>query len=76
MNSELRKAAKNDFEKELFKLMNNSVFGKTMENIRKHRDIKLVTTDKKRSKLVSEPNYHTIKLISEDLPITEMKKTM
>ena len=75
MNSELRKAAKNDFEKELFKLMNNSVFGKTMENIRKHRDIKLVTTDKKRSKLVSEPNYHTIKLISEDLPITEMKKT-
>ena len=55
--------------------MNNSVFGKTMENIRKHRDIKLVTTDKKRSKLVSEPNYHTINLISEDLSITEMKKT-
>ena len=46
-----------------------------MENIRKHRDIKLVTTDKKRSKLVSEPNYHTINLISEDLSITEMKKT-
>ena len=55
--------------------MNNSVFGKTMENIRKHRDIKLVTTDKKRSKLVSEPNYHTIDLISEDLSIIEMKKT-
>ena len=64
MNTELRKAAKNDFEKDLFKLMNNSVFGKMMENIRKHRDIKLVTTDKKRSKLVSEPNYHTINLIS------------
>ena len=64
MNTELRKAAKNDFEKDLFKLMNNSVFGKTMENIRKHRDIKLVTADKKRSKLVSEPNYHTINLIS------------
>ena len=75
MNTELRKLAKNDFEKDLFKLMNNSVFGKTMENIRKHRDIKLVTTDKKGSKLVSEPNYHTINLISEDLSIIEMKKT-
>ena len=73
-NTELRKEAKNDFEKDPFKLMNNSVFGKTMENIRKHRDTKLVTTDKKRSKLVSEPNYHTIDLISEDLSIIEMKK--
>ena len=54
--------------------MNNSVFGKTMENIRKHRDIKLVTTDKKGSKLVSEPNYHTINLISEDLSIIDIKK--
>ena len=68
MNTELRKAAK----KQLFKLMNNSVFGKTMENIKKHRNIKLATTDKKRSKLVSEPNYHTINLISEDLSIIEM----
>ena len=75
MNAELRKAAKNYFEKDLFKLMNNSVFGKTMGNIRKHRDIKLVTTDKKISKLVSEPNYHTINIISEDLSIIEMKKT-
>ena len=75
MNTELRKLAKNDFEKDLFKLMNNLVFGKTMENIRKHRDIKLVTTDKKRSKLASEPNYHTINSISEDLPIIKMKKT-
>ena len=75
MNTKLSKLAKNDFEKDLFKLMNNSVFGKTMENIRKHRDIKLVTTDRKRSKLVSEPNYHTINLISEDLSIIEMKKT-
>ena len=75
MNTELRKLANNDFEKDLFKLMNNSVFGKTMENIRKHRDIKLVTMDKKRSKLVSEPNYQTINLISEDLSIIEIKKT-
>ena len=75
MNTELRKEAKNDFEKDLFKLVNNSVFGKMMENIRNHRDIKLVTTDKKRSKLVSEPNYHTINLISQDLSIIEMKKT-
>ena len=75
MNIELRKEAKNDFEKDRFKLMNSSVFGKTMENIRKHRDIKLVTTDKRRSKLVSESNYHTINLISEDLSIIEMKKT-
>ena len=74
MNTKLRKAAKNEFEKDLFKLMNNSVFGKTMENIRKHRDIMLVTTDKKRSKLVSEPNYHTFNLISEDLSVIEMKK--
>ena len=75
MNTELRKLAKNNFEKDLFKLMNNSVFGKIMENIRKHKDIKLVTTDKKRSKIVSEPNYQTINLISEDLSIIEMKKT-
>ena len=75
MNTELRKIAKNDFEKDLFKLMNNAVFGKTMENVRKHRDIKLVTTDKKRSKLVSEPNYHTMNYISEHLSIIEMKRT-
>ena len=54
--------------------MNNSVVRKTMENIRKHRDIKLVTIDKKRNKLVSEPNYHTINYISEDLSIIEMNK--
>ena len=75
MNTELRKLLREDFQKDLFKLMNNSVFGKAMENIRKHRDIKLVTTDKRRSKLASEPNYQTINLISEDLSITEMKKT-
>ena len=75
MNTELRKKAKNEFQKDFFKLMNNSVFGKTMENVRIHRDINLVTTDEKRNKLVSEPNYHTTKRFSEDLLAIEMKKT-
>ena len=75
MKTELRKQAKNDFEKDVFKLMNNSVFGKTMENVRKHRDIKLVATDKRRNQLVSEPNYHTTKWFSENLLAIEMKKT-
>ena len=74
MNINLRKQAENDFEKDFIKLMNNSVFGKTMENVRKHRDIKLVTTDVKRNKLVSEPNYHTTKRFSENLLAIEMKK--
>ena len=75
MNTEFRKQAKNDFEKDFYKLMNNVVFGKTMENVRKHRDIKLATTDKKRNQLVSEPNYYTTKWFSENLLATEMKKT-
>ena len=54
--------------------MNNVVFGKTIENIRKHRDMKLVTTDKSRNQLVSEPNYHTTKHFSEHLLAIEMKK--
>ena len=75
MNTKLRKEAKNYFEKDFFKLMNNSVFGQTMENVRKHRDIKLVTTEEKRIKLVSEPNYHTAKRFSENLLAIEMKRT-
>ena len=55
--------------------MNNTVFGKTMGNIRNHRDIKIVTTNKQRNKLASEPNYHTTKYISKNLLIMEMKKT-
>ena len=74
VNTELRKRTTNDFEKDFFKLMNNAVFGKTMENVRKHRDIKLVKSDKKRNKLVSEPNFHTMKLIDNNLAIIEMKK--
>ena len=54
--------------------MDNAVFGKTMENVRKHRDIKLVTTDKRRNQLASEPNYHTTKYFSENLMAIEMKK--
>ena len=68
MNTELRK-------QDFFKLMNNSVLGKTMENVRKHIDIKLVTTNKRRSQLVSEPNYHTTKWFSQNLSAIEMKKT-
>ena len=59
----------------IFKLVNNAVFGKPMENVRKHRDIKLVKTDKRRNQLVSEPNYHAIKRFSENLVAIEMRKT-
>ena len=75
MNTKLRTEAKNDLEKDFFKLMNDAVFGKTMENVRKHRDIKLVTTDERRNQLVSEPNYNTTKYFSEDLSANEMKRT-
>ena len=61
MNTKLRTEAKNDFEKDFFKLTNNAAFGKTVENVSKHRDIKLFKTNKRRNYLVSEPNYHTIK---------------
>ena len=74
MNTELRMQAKNDFEKDFFKL-NNAVFRKTIKNVRNHRDIKIVTTDKQRSILASEPNYHSTKYISKDLLVMEIKKT-
>ena len=75
MNTKLRKEAKNEFEKDFFKLMNNAVYGKTMENVTKHRYIKLVTTEEKRNKLVSEQNYYTTKHFSKNLLAIEMKKT-
>ena len=74
MNNKLRKKS-NDFQKELFKLMNNAVFGKTVENVRKHRNIKLVTTERRRIYLVSEPNYHTTKFFTEYLLAIKMRKT-
>ena len=62
MNADLRKKAKSEFEKDFFRLMNNASLGKTMENMRRYIDIKLVTTESRRNYLVSEPNYYTTKL--------------
>ena len=72
MNTE-RNITKNDFEKDFFKLMNNAVFGKTIENVKKHKDIKLVTAKRRKNYLVSEPNYHTTKFFTENLLVIEMK---
>ena len=74
MNTELRKKARNEFEKNFFKLMNNSVFGITMENVGNHRDIKVVISGKRRKRLVSEPNYHSHKKFFNHLMAIEMKK--
>ena len=74
MNRDLRKKAENDFEKDFFKLMNNVVFGKTIENLKQNRDIKLVTREGKRNCLVSEQNFHTTKFFTENLLAIEMKK--
>ena len=62
------------FEKDFSKLMNNAVFRKTMQNVRKHRDIKLVRTERRKNYLVSEPNYHTTKRFTENLLVIEMKE--
>ena len=75
MNNDYRKKAKNDFEKDFFKLMNNSVFGKTMENIREHKDIKLINNINKLNEYAREPNMKNIKYFSDDLLAIEMKKT-
>ena len=74
MNTQLRTAATNDFEKDFFKLMNNSVFGKMMKNIRKHRNIKLVTTEEKYLRTVMKPNFKSGVLFGENLMVCEMGK--
>ena len=73
--TKLRQKAKNNFKKDFLKLMNSAVFGKTMENVREHRNIKLVTTESRRNYLVSEPNFHTTKFFTENLLAIKMRKT-
>ena len=75
MNTDLRKKVKNDFKKCFSKVMNSAVFGKTMENVRKHGDIKLVATETRRNCLVSEPNFHTTRFLTENLLAIGMRKT-
>ena len=75
MNTKLRKHANNNFEKEFFKLMNNKVYKKTMENEAKNTDIKLLMTETRRNYLVLKPNYHTTKNFSNNILATEMKRT-
>ena len=76
-NTEKRKHAKNSFEKDFFKLMNNSVFGKTMENLRKRVDVRLVTDEKKLTKLASKPTYVSSKIFNENLvAVHKIKETL
>ena len=75
LNTNLRAKAKNNFEKDFFKLMNNSLFGKTMENIRNRVDVKLVNTKEQLKKLVAKPNYERRKIFSENFLSVHMKKT-
>ena len=75
INTELRKNSKNDLGKDLFKLIFNAVFGKTMENVGKPRDVKLLTSEARRDYLVLEPNYYTTKIFSDNSLAIEMKKT-
>ena len=75
LNTRLRKDAKNEFEKDFFRLMNNSVFGKTMENIRNHKDMKLVTRDKKYLKYFMKPNFKDGQPFSKNLFAVEIGKT-
>ena len=76
LNTELRTKAKNDFVKDFFKLMNNSVFGKTMKNIRNRVDIRLVTNEDQARKLISKPNYQHRTIFCENLTAIHMSKTI
>ena len=75
LNTELRTKADNDFEKEFFKLMNNAVYGKTMENIRKRVDVKLVNSEEKGKMFAKRPNFKHCTIFSENLCAVEMRKT-
>ena len=74
MNTKLRKKAKYNFVENIFKFMNNAVFGKLMEDMTRHRNIKVVTTERRKNYLISKPNYHTTKYLTEDLLPIEMKR--
>ena len=75
MNTKLKQKTKNNFEKDFFKRMNNAVFGKTIENVRKLRNIKFVTAERRRNYLVPEPNYCITKIFMENLLAIGMRKT-
>lgn len=75
LNTEKRKLASNEFEKDFYKLMNNSVYGKTMENIRNRVDVKLVKTDEELKKMVNKPNFETFKIFNHNLIACHMKRT-
>ena len=76
LNTKLRQKAKKkkNFEENFFRLMNNAVFGKTMKNVRKNGNIKLVTKERRRNYSASEPDYHTTKIFTENLLVIEMRK--
>ena len=75
MKTKLRQKAKNYFEKDFFNLINNAVFGKTLENVRKNRDTKMETTEKRRNYLALESNYHTTKFFTASSLAIKMRKT-
>ena len=70
----MRKAAKNDFERDFYKLMNNSVFGKTMENLRKRVDIQLIHRERRLQKVTAKPGFKSFKIFNNDLASVELTK--